>query len=264
MDLGGLWRATRTALAEASRDLVGFAIAAGEAILAALVVILIGRFVRRRVERALARSGLDRNVAMLAANGVTIATYLLTVSVVLAVLGASWTALGALLGAGTVAVTLALQDVLRSVVAGLYLLVERPFAIGDRIRVREVEGDVERIDIRTTSIRADGGERVLVPNATVFAEIVTNRSVAGEERLLVTAAGLADRPESVAATVAAALHGLPGLGGRPPTVEVVAAGGEGVDVTIAVGHRADRPMTAAVVGRLRERFPMATVTVGRG
>lgn len=264
MDVGELWDATRAALTDAYQDLIGFAIGAAEAMLVVLVVVLIGRAVRHRVERGLARTGIDPNVAMLATNGVKIGTYALAVGLVLAILGANWTALGALLGAGTVAISFALQDVLRSFVAGLYLLVERPFAIEDRIRVRDVEGRVERIDIRTTMIRSDAGERVLVPNATVFGEIVTNRSSPGEQRLSISVSKLQIEPARLPEKIAEALVGIEGLADRPPVVEVNGAGDEGIEVTFDLWHQAGATVAPAVIGRLRERFPEATVTVGRG
>lgn len=261
MDVGGLWEATRLALSDAYGDLIGFAIGLVEALVVAVIAIAGGRFARRRVARGLARTAIDRNVATLAANGVTIVTYVVAVTIVLALLGASWTALGAVLGAGTVAITLAMQDVLRSFVAGVYLLVERPFAIGDRIRVREIEGQVDAIDLRTTALRTAAGERVLVPNATVFAEIVTNRSAAGGERATLTVTGLTAPLVGLPEAVREALVGVAGVGAREPEVRVVAAGSEGVEVAVTVLHEAGTAVGPALVARLRERFPEASVSL---
>jgi len=78
------------------------------------------------------------------------------------------------LGALSLAVTFALQDVLKNLVAGLYLLWERPFIIGDSIQVKDVTGTVEDVQVRTTLLRAGNGQLIVVPNAVLFTEIVTN------------------------------------------------------------------------------------------
>lgn len=263
MDFGAVWDETRAALTRAYADLVGFAIGAVEAIVVAIVATFIVRALRRRVARGLARTRVDPNLAALAGNAVAIGTYVVAVGVVLALLGASWTALVAVLGASTVAISLALQDVLRNFVAGVYILLERPFAIGDRVRVKEVEGTVEGIDLRTTSLRTIGRERVLVPNATLFAEVVTNRSVDGITRTAVTLKGIDAPVAELPATIVAALTGVDRLDERATTVDIVAAGADGAEVAIGVAHPPGVDIAGAVVDRLRQRFPEASVGVGR-
>jgi small conductance mechanosensitive channel len=74
----------------------------------------------------------------------------------------------------TLALSLALQDVLRNLFAGVYLLVERPFVIGDEVTVNTFSGQVEDIHLRITSLRARDGQRVLVPNSILFTSTVIN------------------------------------------------------------------------------------------
>jgi small conductance mechanosensitive channel len=69
------------------------------------------------------------------------------------------------------------QDILKSFFAGLYLLFERPFLIGDDIQVKEHVGRVEHIGFRATSIRTKEGVLVVVPNALFFIEPVQNRTI---------------------------------------------------------------------------------------
>ena len=65
-------------------------------------------------------------------------------------------------------ISLALQDVGRGFVNGVYILVERPFRIGDHVRVGAAEGRVEEVGIRLTTLRTAAGERIIVPNTVVF------------------------------------------------------------------------------------------------
>jgi small-conductance mechanosensitive channel len=92
------------------------------------------------------------------------------------------------------AASLALQDVLKNFVAGVYLLVERPFRIGESIKVKDFTGAVETIDVRTTVLRTAEGDAVMVPNAILFAEIILNRGIPPPAA---ASADQADEPEPV-------------------------------------------------------------------
>ncbi len=94
---------------------------------------------------------------------------------ILLALGASGihvAALATLMGALGLAVSLSLQDVAKNVVAGLYLLMERPFKRGDEITVNAFTGRIETIGLRTTTLRTDDGRQVIVPNTIVLSDIV--------------------------------------------------------------------------------------------
>ena len=78
----------------------------------------------------------------------------------------------ATLGVGSIAVGFAFQDIFKNFLAGIILLVEEPFRIGDEIAIDNYIGKVEDINIRTTEIRTYQGEKVLLPNSTVFTDAV--------------------------------------------------------------------------------------------
>ena len=78
----------------------------------------------------------------------------------------------ATLGIGSIAVGFAFQDIFKNFLAGIILLVEEPFTIGDEIAIDNYIGRVEDIDIRTTEIFTYQGEKVLLPNSTVFTDAV--------------------------------------------------------------------------------------------
>ena len=68
----------------------------------------------------------------------------------------------ATLGVGSVAVGFAFQDIFKNFLAGIILLVEEPFRIGDEVVIGDYQGKVENISIRTTKIRTYNGERVFI------------------------------------------------------------------------------------------------------
>ncbi|RMF22519.1 MAG: mechanosensitive ion channel family protein [Cyanobacteria bacterium J083] len=82
----------------------------------------------------------------------------------------------ATLGLTSVAIGFAFQEILKNFLAGVLLLLQEPFKIGDEVNIDGYEGIVENISIRSTSIRTYQGEKVLVPNAKVFTSNVQVRT----------------------------------------------------------------------------------------
>ncbi|MBE9221888.1 mechanosensitive ion channel family protein [Cyanobacterium stanieri LEGE 03274] len=78
----------------------------------------------------------------------------------------------ATLGLGSVAVGFAFQDIFKNFLAGILILLEEPFVIQDQIQVDDHEGTVENINIRTTEIKTYQGEKILIPNSTVFTSAI--------------------------------------------------------------------------------------------
>ena len=93
---------------------------------------------------------------------------IVTALIVLGMLGVNPTGLVAVLGAVGLAFSLAIQDILKNFFSGVYLLLERPFRVGDTIKVKDQQGVVENIGVRTTQLRTADNIQVLVPNAMVF------------------------------------------------------------------------------------------------
>ena len=73
-----------------------------------------------------------------------------------------------LLGLSSVAIGFAFQDIFKNFLAGVLILLQEPFRLGDQIIVDDYEGTVEEISLRSTKIVTYQGERVLIPNAVVF------------------------------------------------------------------------------------------------
>lgn len=84
------------------------------------------------------------------------------------------------LGITSVAVGFAFKDILENFFAGILLLWQKPFRIGDEIRTNGFEGTVEDIDIRSTRIKTIDGELVVVPNGSMLSSpivVLTGYSV---------------------------------------------------------------------------------------
>jgi small-conductance mechanosensitive channel len=77
------------------------------------------------------------------------------------------------LGLGSVAIGFAFKDILQNWLAGLLILLQQPFKVGDQIVVGSYEGTVDWIETRATIITTYDGRRVIVPNASVYSNAVT-------------------------------------------------------------------------------------------
>jgi small conductance mechanosensitive channel len=143
---------------------------------------LFGGWLRRRLQRSLSAKSFGRNGAILIGRLSSMAVFTVAFVAILGVLGVNSTGLLAFLGAFTVALGLSLQDVFKNFFSGVFLLMERPFRVGDIIKVRDVEGEVMGIDVRTTQVRIHDESVVMIPNSVMFTDVLTNRSRAGWRR----------------------------------------------------------------------------------
>jgi len=80
----------------------------------------------------------------------------------------------------------ALQDISKNLIAGLLILLQQPFDIGDAIKVDDFAGTVINVDLRATEIRTVDGMIVLIPNADVYTSPITNYSREPNRRLELT------------------------------------------------------------------------------
>ncbi len=135
----------------------------------------IARGCRALVHQAIQRRRNHRNIMILmgrlAQGLVLFVGFLIAISVVFPSIRAQ--NIIELFGIGTVAIGFAFRDILQNFLAGLLILINEPFTIGDRIKIRDFEGVVEDIEARATLLRGDDNKRIVVPNASLFTEVVT-------------------------------------------------------------------------------------------
>lgn len=140
-------------------------------------------FASGRLRAALLRMGMPISAAILMSRLLWGFIWAIGLLLLLYHVGTDVAPLAAFIGVVGLAASLALQSVLQNLVAGIYLLAERPFQIGDTIAVVgpnvNHEGKVEDIQMRTTHLRSRDDELILVPNAQVFSGVVTNRTAVG-------------------------------------------------------------------------------------
>src|SRR6267143_5778544 len=162
--------------AELQRQLAATWLQALNAVIVVIVAMVGHRLALNWTGRAMRRARVDTGTQILVKRAMSAAFFTVTLLIVLGILGFNSTGLLTLAGAVGLAFSLAIQDILKNFFSGVYLLLERPFRVGDTIRVKDQQGVVENIGVRTTLLRTTDNVQVLVPNATVFGEVVTNHT----------------------------------------------------------------------------------------
>jgi small-conductance mechanosensitive channel len=113
-------------------------------------------------------------------------------------LGVNITALVAGLGVGGIAIALAVQTILGDVFGSLSIAFDKPFVVGDNLRIDDIEGRVEHIGIKSTRLRSVTGEQVILANADVLKARVRNLGRMTERRVVLKLAVVyGTKPEQV-------------------------------------------------------------------
>lgn len=146
-------------------------------VLAAVILLIsyiIGRYTAKAIRALSHRAGQGANVGLLLGRMAVYAVSIFGFLVALSTVFPSFKArdLIQVLGIGGVAVGFAFKDIFQNFLAGVIILVSRPFRIGDIIAVKGFEGTVEDIQTRATMIRTYDNQRIVIPNSTVFTEEV--------------------------------------------------------------------------------------------
>jgi small-conductance mechanosensitive channel len=235
-----------------------------EALLILLVTFVLAYFIKSWIVRIFTRSKVNMNVAQLVGNLAQVGIVLVGIITALTVIGVPWASLVAVLGVAGLAISLSLQDLLKNVVAGVYILMEQPFRIGDRISVKDVTGIVQGIELRTTILRTDELLQVVVPNNVVLNEIVTNRSASSVARVTLQMQIKGAAGPDMVDQIKEALSGVDGIAGAPAPIVDLQGISDGmsvlrVDFWVSAGKKV--AATSAVIETLQERFQQADLKV---
>ena len=134
-----------------------------------LVAKILSLYIRRFLKKKLSKDHLQLIIKI-----VSFIVYTIAFVWVFAVLGLKLT--GVLFGGAMAGIILgfASQSIVSNFIAGIFLIIEKPFKIGDQVNVDNIHGFVEDIRIIATTIRTYEGLYVRIPNQTVFTTKMTN------------------------------------------------------------------------------------------
>ncbi len=229
-----------------------------------VVALVVANFVKRWMVRLLSRSRISLNIAVLLGNVLQVVVIALGVLPVLRAFGIDWPAILTVLGAAGLALSLSMQDILKNVIAGIYILLEQPFKIGDHITVKDATGIVRGIELRTTIVSTDDGLQMVVPNNMVLNEIVTNRSASNLQRQVIVLRMPKGSLTEMSNQISATLKNFSAIAPSPAPVvalESVYSGVAKIRVEYWVPAGTRIATAPQVVEALQTSFPDANVTV---
>jgi small-conductance mechanosensitive channel len=225
-----------------------------EGILLLLLSFAVASLVRGALRKELKRPHIDQQVALL----VSRIAYLTVVLLGVIAFFTRWFGSPALVFGGfgflALAISLAFQDILKNFIAGLFMLLERPFRLGDEITVDNHTGIVENIEMRATTLRTSDGEQVITPNSLVYTGTIINRTRYPTRMFTLTAKvpdgvvvdGLAERLRDE-------LKNRPDISKDPPPhvgLQPSVDGGLTVEVRYWLDYRKNDPLaTQAAIGQ---------------
>lgn len=141
-----------------------------------LVTLYASAWLAKAAERSMVRGKMDPELTSLLKRLVRWGILILGVIQALAQVNFDVTSLIAGLGIAGFTLGFALQDVAKNFVAGVLLILQQPFNVGDAIEVSGFSGTVVDISLRTTELRTWDGRDVLIPNGDVYVRPIVNYS----------------------------------------------------------------------------------------
>ena len=195
--------------------------------LGALAVWIVGRYLIglavRLVSAALTKQHVDPTLLRYIGNIVSVALNIVLVVAILGYFGVETTSFAALLAAAGIAIGAAWAGLLANFAAGAFLIILRPFKVGDYVKAGGIEGTVKEIGLFASTILTPDNVSTFVGNNKIFGDTIYNYSASPYRRVdrLAQLAHSVD-PQDAIARLKTALAAIPNVEKAPaPDVEIV-------------------------------------------
>ena len=176
-------------------SLIGFLVdSALPAILILAIGLLVIRLVMATVKKILNKSKLEKAAHSLIKTAVRVTLYILLALITASKLGIDVTGVVALASVLTLAVSLAVQNLLANVFSGFTLLYTKPFSSGDYVEIAGQGGTVQEIGLTYTKLATADNKSVSIPNSAVIAAQIVNYSAADTRRVEINVSASYDAP----------------------------------------------------------------------
>lgn len=215
---------------------------------------LLARIVKGVFLAASNRAKLDSRLRILISRIIVIAIFVLGIFTALTIIIPTFRFGDLIAGLGFTSfiVGFATKDILNNLLSGVLILWKEPFKIGDYIFVKDRQGKVESIGVRTTTLRMDDGERILMPNGDMYSNPLTIRGAGAERRMMLKISiGYAAEIEAAKTNILNVTRQTEGVVGEPqPNVYVTDLAAAGVDLSIYFWIKTDENKPMAVFDRV--------------
>ena len=157
----------------------------------AVILLIIGvlaiRIIGRILKKGLEKSALEKAAHTLITSLVNAALYILLVLTVVSTLGIDVTSIVAMASVLTLALSLALQNMVSNVIGGFTILYTQPFHSGDYVEIAAQAGTVREINMSYTKLATPDNKVISIPNSAVVAAQIVNYSAEETRRVEVLA-----------------------------------------------------------------------------
>ena len=202
------------------------------ALLIFIASLYVAKLLSNLLKRILTKREADREVTMLLAQ---VTRWSIIVLGIIAALQRFFDVTAFLAGLGILGFTVgfAMQEIMQNFVAGVILLVQQPFEVEDVIETDQFIGKILTINLRTTEMKTLDGRIVIIPNATILANPITNYTRADFRRIeLPVGVSYDSDPAVVRQAVLEAIQNVPGYAADPePMVVFHTFAGSSIDLS---------------------------------
>lgn len=206
----------------------------------AVVGILAVRIVMKIVDKTLEKSKLEKAAHSLIKTLIRTVLYILLALTIASSLGINVTGVVAIASVASLAVSLALQNMLANVIGGFTLLYTHPFSSGDYVEIAGQSGTVQEIGMTYTKLTTPDNKLISIPNSAVVAAEIVNYTVTGTRRLTVDIqVSYGSDPEKVIAALHEAVTDQPVLPDPAPFAALSGYGDSAVQYTLRVWVQSD-------------------------
>jgi len=212
------------------------AIRYGFQVLGALVILGLGALAARWIggfaDRRLRKGAMEPPMRILLVRIIRVVVLALAAVMALDKFGFQIAPLIAGIGVAGIGVGFALQGVLSNIIAGLTIIVTKPFRVGEYIEVAGVHGEVSHIDLPSTILIHADHSRVVIPNKKIVGEILHNYGLIRQLKLAVSVGDAADLNMALGAVQDVLARNPRVLKDPVPVVGVSAIGDAGIRVAV--------------------------------
>jgi len=167
--------------------IVDFGIEYGPKLLGAILVLVLGlwiiKLITRWVGKSLLKSKIDPSLVPFLKSLTNILLKVMLIISVMGMIGIQMTSFIAVLGAAGLAIGMALSGTLQNFAGGVMILIFKPFKVGDFIEAEGYMGTVISISIFTTILNTPDKKRIIIPNASLANNSLTNYSAEPQRRV---------------------------------------------------------------------------------
>ena len=162
---------------------VAFVNSALKTVIIAIVCFTIIHIVSKTINRILERSKLEKAAHSLIKTLSKTIMYVLTALILASSMGIDVTGVVAVASVATLAISLALQNMISNVIGGFTLLYTHPFSKGDYVEIANQSGTIEEVGIAYTKLTTGDNKMISIPNSAVVATEIVNYTVIGTRRV---------------------------------------------------------------------------------